>query len=75
MTLEEFAKRVEERIARGGSADDRVRRFVKSRWYRIESAYEDASDKASVPDDQKTFESEIITVSYAMSIDYRLASA
>ena len=71
MSLEEFARRVEDRIAVSGANSDGVRQFVKTRWYRIENAYEDAS----AADSESSYENEIITVSYAMSLDYRLASA
>ncbi len=71
MSLEEFAKQVEERVCVPGSDNEVIRRFIQSRWYRIESAYEDAS----ASDKKTSFENEIITVSYAMSLDYRFLFA
>lgn len=75
MSLDEFAKCVEERVGSSSSAADRVHQFLVHRWYRIENAYMDASAKAYKQTSAHPFEDEIITVSYAMSLDFRLSAS
>lgn len=74
MSLEEFAKKIENRIS-GTSNANNVHQYLESKWYRIEDAYEDATEQFKRNGSANSFENEIITVSYAMSLDYRTAAA
>ena len=75
MTLDEFAKRVEERIVPSSVCKEHVHQFLMHRWYRIENSYMDASLKAYRHQSSHPYEDEIIAVAYAMSLDYRAVSA